>query len=136
MLACKYIADVHNVCADESLGFWIPKEVRHSGLQDILAFLEYPFYEPILYLDSDESFLSSKEKPGWWVGVANNVRDALTFKILSEDTHQVLHCSVLVHPAKDDHFKKKHDCFKPNPDPVSKDKEKDPENAPALTFGQ
>jgi hypothetical protein len=24
LLACEYIADVHNVCADESLGYWIP----------------------------------------------------------------------------------------------------------------
>jgi hypothetical protein len=26
----------------------------------------YCFYEPILYLDCDASFLSSEEKPGWW----------------------------------------------------------------------
>ena len=47
---------------------------EHTGANsalDISAFLEYRFYEPILYLDSDETFPSSKEKPGWWVGVAN-----------------------------------------------------------------
>ena len=104
------------MCADESLGFWIPREVQHGGVQDISAFLEYRFYEPMLFLDSDESFPSSKEKPGWWVGVANNVGDALTFKILTEDTHQVLHRSV-VHPAKDDKCKNKRVHFEPDPDP-------------------
>jgi hypothetical protein len=116
LLACEYIADVHNVCADESIGYRIPREVRHGGLQDISAFLEYRFYEPVLYLDSDETFPSSKEKPGWWVGVANNVGDAMTFKILTEDTHKVVHRSV-IRPAKDDRFKNKRVRFEPDPEP-------------------
>ena len=81
--------------ADETLGYRIPREVRHGGLQDISAFLEYWFYEKIFYLDSDQSFPSSKEKPGWWVGVASNVDDAMTFKVLTEDTNKVVHHSVL-----------------------------------------
>lgn len=64
LLACEYIADVHNICADESLGHRIPREIRHGGLQDISAFLEYRFYEHVMYLDSDTSFPSSKEKSG------------------------------------------------------------------------
>ena len=66
-----------------------------------LLFLEYKFYERVFYLDSDQSFLSTKEKTGWWVGVASNVRDTMTFKILMEDTRHVVHQSV-VHPASDD----------------------------------
>jgi hypothetical protein len=118
LLACEYIADVHNVCADESLGYRIPREVRHGGLQDISAFLEFRFYEPVLYLDSDETFPSTKEKPGWWVGVAHNIGDALTYKILTEDTHKVVHRSV-VHLAKDDRFKNKRVRFEPDSEPVS-----------------
>ena len=90
-LACKYIADVHNICADETLGYQIPWELCHGGLQDISAFLEYCFYEKVFYLDSDQSFHSTKEKAGWWVGVASNVGDAMTFKILTEDTRHVVH---------------------------------------------
>jgi hypothetical protein len=80
LLACAYIADVHNVCADESMNYQIPCKLQHGGLQDISAFLEYHFYEPILYLDCDASFLSSKEKPGWWVEVANNVGRSFVVK--------------------------------------------------------
>jgi hypothetical protein len=137
LLACEYIADVHNVCADESLGFRIPKEVRHGGMQDISAFLEYRFYEPVLYLDTDESFPSSKEKPGWWVGVANNVGDALTFKILTEDTHKVIHRSV-VRPAKDDRFRNKRVRFEPegDSDPSSKEEGDGGQDEPGLQFGR
>ena len=134
LLACEYIADVHNMCADESIGYRIPREVRHGGLQDISAFVEYRFYEPILYLDSDETFPSSKEKPGWWVGVANNVGDAMTFKILTEDTHKVIHRSV-IRPAKDDRFKNKCVRFEPDSDTNPKD-EDDDDDAPGLVFAR
>jgi hypothetical protein len=105
LLAFKYITDVHNVCANESLNYQIPRKLRHGGLQDISAFLEYHFYEPILYLDCDASFPSSKEKQGWWVGIANNVGDSLTFKTLTEDSNKMIHCSV-VRPTLDDCFQK------------------------------
>ena len=134
LLACEYIADVHNVCADESIGYHIPREVRHGGLQDISAFLEYRFYEPVLYLDSDETFPSSKEKPGWWVGVANNVGDTMTFKILTEDSHKVVHRSV-IRPAKDDRFKNKRVRFDPKPDPDPTDEDDDTDE-PGLTFAR
>lgn len=115
LLACEYIADVHNVCADESINYQIPRELRHGGLQDISAFLEYRFYEPILYLDSDSSFPSTKEHVGWWVGVASNVGDALTYKVLTDDTRKVIHRSVL-RPATDDRFRNKRVRFEPPPD--------------------
>jgi hypothetical protein len=113
LLACEYIADVHNICADESLGHRIPRELRHGGLQDISAFLEYRFYEHVMYLDSDTSFPSSKEKSGWWVGVADNVGDAMTFKILTEDSQQVIHRSV-IRPSSDDRFRNKRVRFEPD----------------------
>ena len=123
---------------DESIGYRIPREVRHGGLQDISAFLEYWLYEPGLYLDSDETFPSSKEKPGWWVGVANNVGDAMTFKILTEDTHKVVHRSVIC-PAKDDCFKNKRVRFEPDPDPKPDPNpadEDDETEKPGLTFAR
>jgi hypothetical protein len=106
-------------------------------MQDISAFLEYRFYEPVLYLDTDESFPSSKEKPGWWVGVANNVGDALTFKILTEDTHKVIHRSV-VRPAKDDRFRNKRVRFEPegDSDPSSKEEGDGGQDEPGLQFGR
>jgi hypothetical protein len=134
LLACEYIADIHNVCADESIGYRIPREVRHGGLQDISAFLEYRFYEPIFYLDSDETFPSSKEKPGWWVGVARNVGDTMTFKILTDDSHKVVHRSV-IRPAKDDRFKNKRVRFESTPTPDLKDEDETLDDT-GLTFGR
>jgi hypothetical protein len=133
LLACEYITDVHNLCADESLNYQIPRELRHGGLQDISAFLEYRFYEPILYLDSDTSFPSSKEKPGWWVGVASNVGDALTFKVLTEDSNKVIHRSVL-RPALDDRFQNKRVRFDPDPDPC--ELSADDDDDPGLSYGR
>lgn len=130
LLACEYIADVHNVCADESLNHQIPRELRHGGLQDISAFLEYRFYEPVFYLNSDVSFPSSKEKAGWWVGVASNVGDSLTYKILTDDTHKIIHRSVL-RPATDDRFQNKRTRFEP---PVETDSE--PPATDTLTFNR
>ena len=75
LLACEYIANVHNISADKTIGYQIPCELCHGGLQDISAFLEYKFYECVFYLDSDQSFPSTKEKTGWWVGVTSNVRE-------------------------------------------------------------
>ena len=88
LLACEYIADVHNLCADETLGHQIPWEVWHRGLQDISTFLEYQFYEKVSYLDSDWLFPSSKEKASWcWVGVTLNIGETMTFKVLTKDTN-------------------------------------------------
>jgi hypothetical protein len=122
LVACEYISDVHNICADESISYQIPKEARHGGIQDISAFLEYKFYEEILYLDSDETFPSMKEKPGWWVGVAQNVGDAMKFKILTEDTKKIIICSI-IRPAKNNHFQNKWVQFEPTPDEPDDDAE-------------
>jgi hypothetical protein len=129
LAACEYIADVHNICSDETINHQIPLEARHGGLQDISAFLEYKFYEEILYLDSDESFPSSKEKPGWWLGVAHNVGDIMTFKILTHDTEKII-CRSVLRPARDDRFKNKRVRFEPDPE----DPDISPSPEVALTY--
>ena len=63
----------------------------------LLIFLHmccFHFWEKIYYHVPDNSFPESKELPGYFLGVANNVGDALTFIILSED-RQHLHRSVI-----------------------------------------
>jgi hypothetical protein len=92
-------------------------------MQDISAFLEYKFFEENLYLDPDESFPSSKEKPGWWLGVAHNVGDTMTFKILTNDNKKIIFRSVL-RPAKDDRFPNKRVRFEPDSEEVDNADEK------------
>ena len=83
--AMIYIDLVNNSTADELLKWITPFEKRHGYTPDISALLCFHFYEKILYLDFDEKFPSSKEKPGYIIGIAMNVGDALTFKILTDD---------------------------------------------------
>ena len=47
------------------------------------------------YLDYQEVYPDTKEKPGYWVGITDNVGDILTYKILTDHTQQVLHRSVV-----------------------------------------
>ena len=47
------------------------------------------------YLDAEIPFPNSKEKAGRFVGIAENVGDALTFWVLTEDTGQLIARSVL-----------------------------------------
>lgn len=79
-------------------------------------------------------FPSSKEKAGWWVGVTNNVGDSMTYKVLTQESQQIIHRRVL-RPAKDDRFKKKCIRLEPDPDPIPDDSEPKVESG-ALTFGQ
>ena len=57
----------------------------------------FEFYERIYYLDSEEKYPHTKEQHGRFMGVADQVGDALTFTILTED-NKLLTCSV-VHSA-------------------------------------
>ena len=43
------------------------------------------WFEPVLYLDPVAKFPETTERPGYFVGFADNVGDALTFKILKND---------------------------------------------------
>jgi hypothetical protein len=54
----------------------------------------YYWFEPVLYLDLVSSFPETTERPAYFVGFADNVGDALTFKILKNDLVTVLDRSV------------------------------------------
>ena len=66
---------------------------------DISALLQFSFNKKVLYANRNASFPASKEKLGWWMGVAENKGDTLTYWILTEDG-QLLARS-LVRPLKD-----------------------------------
>jgi len=61
---------------------------------DISELLLFTFNEWIYYLEAEISFPGSKEKAGHFVEIAENVGDALTFWILTEDPEQVIARSV------------------------------------------
>jgi len=88
-LSCyEYLATVQ-------LEYCTPIEALTGQTPDISALISFHFWEPVNFLDpTDEEFPSAtKEKSGRFVGIAESVGDAMTYKILTDDTKQVLYCS-------------------------------------------
>jgi hypothetical protein len=77
-LAIKYLADIHNITYDPTLGT-TPYQCRYGLIPDISSYLQYSFWEPIVYQDHEDIWPSTKERPGRWVGIVHNVGDTLTY---------------------------------------------------------
>jgi hypothetical protein len=61
---------------------------------DISPMLYFSFYKPVYYLVDKTTFLPEiKELCGRWVGVSENVGHFMTYKILTDDTRQIIHRS-------------------------------------------
>jgi hypothetical protein len=58
-----------------------------EDITDICHFLMFYSFEPVLYLDPVSKFQypETTEGPGYFIGFADNVGDALTFKMLKND---------------------------------------------------
>src|SRR5688572_21909453 len=95
-LAVQYVADVHNICSDLNLPDQMtPLQYKTGVTPDISVYLQFTFWQPILDLDHESNWPSSKERSGRWVGVAHNIGDALTFWILDDQNKQLLAKSVV-----------------------------------------
>ena len=100
-MAAVYVADVHNICSDPSLpDEMTPLQYQQGVTPDISAYLQFTFWQPILYLDHETKWPASKEKSARWVGVAHSIGDALTFWIIDDQSKQLLARSV-VHPFEE-----------------------------------
>jgi len=70
----------------------LPAATRWTN--DISPLLQYAFYEAVYYKDETAPFPSgSKERCGSWVRVSEHVGSTMTFKILTDNTLKVIHCS-------------------------------------------
>jgi hypothetical protein len=78
---------------------------QEGGTPDISHILMFYWFEPVLYLDPVSKFQypETTERPGYFVGFADNVGVALTFKILKNDLVTVLHRSVVRSAADASH---------------------------------
>ena len=89
--------------ATESLGWKTPLEVLTGNTPDISQLLQFQFYEPVYYATA--AALSYADKPkfpsetcegsGRIVGFGENVGDAFTYKILTDDTNVVIYRSAV-----------------------------------------
>ena len=92
----KHLSEIHNLCSDPNLPNEItPFEARRGITPDISASLQFSFYERVLYLDSEVSWPTTKERSGRWIGVSTNVGDHLTYYILDDQSKQILARSVV-----------------------------------------
>ena len=69
-------------------------------MPDISPWLCYHFWQPVYYLDLEQTFPDSRERPGYFVEVSENIGDALTFEVRDAVTNHKVAKSV-VRPAND-----------------------------------
>ena len=79
-----YVVYLLNRVAMESLGWRTPMEMALGGTPDLSALLQFKFYEPVYYHDPiGNKFPETTEKIGYFVGIAENKGDELTFWVLT-----------------------------------------------------
>ena len=69
-----------------------PLEALEGSTPDISPLLHFSFWDPVYYRLDDSDFPSdSTEWRGHWVGTAENVGHAMTYRILTNDTKKVIY---------------------------------------------
>ena len=102
-----YVVYLLNHIAVKGLGWRTPIEVATGETPDISNLMQFHWYKKVYYHDPVASFPESKEKLGRFVGIAEHVGDTLTYKILTEDSNQVI-CRLVVQSAEKDMKFKNH----------------------------
>ena len=86
LLALKYKCFLKNHTAHESLGWRTPSEWLLGYTPDISVLLIFVFWEPVYYAVNEATWPEDPhEALGRFVGIADTVGAAVTFKILTED---------------------------------------------------
>ena len=97
-----YVAYVLNRVSDPSLNHRQPIFAATGRRGDISALLSFCWLEPVYYKIDDTSFPSEcPEGLGYWVGVAEYVGHAMTYRIWNKKSGRILHRSA-VRAAKTD----------------------------------
>ena len=103
MIHASYILN-HVSC--DVLGGNVPLGMLYGVSPDISILLLYTFYQPVFYATHNQSYPSaSEERAARWVGFGEQVGDALTHKLLDDDTKKILYRSAVrpsdsAHPNK------------------------------------
>jgi hypothetical protein len=95
LLCVQYVAELLNHLSNKNLDGLTPLAKLYGVTPDISAFLGFRFYEPVLFAAENQWPSASQERAGRWVGVAMNVGDALTYKILTDDTGEIIYRSAV-----------------------------------------
>jgi hypothetical protein len=100
LLCIEWCADVMNMTAKKSIGWQTPLEVLTGETTDISIALCFLFWDVIYvkryknkHYQGQVGSEESSEIRGQFVGFSKNVGHALTFKILTDDTQNIIHRS-------------------------------------------
>ena len=72
-----------------------PRQYRTGVTPDISAFLQFKLWDCILYLDPEAPWPFFNERTAYWVGVTENIGDALTYWIYDDQMKCLLARSVV-----------------------------------------
>ena len=93
MIHASYIL---NHLSWEALDGNVPLGMLYGVSPDISILLLYTFYQPVFYATHNQSYPSaSEERAARWVGFGERVGDALTHKLLDDDTKKILYRSAV-----------------------------------------
>ena len=103
MIHASYIL---NLLFCEALDGNVALGMLYDVSPDISILLLYTFYQPVFYATHNQSYPSaSDERAARWVGFGEHVGDALTHKLIDDDTKKILYRSAVrssdsAHPNK------------------------------------
>ena len=106
LLCMIHASYIRNHLSCEALGGHVPLGMLYGVSPDISIILLYTFYQPVFYATHNQSYPSaSEERAARWVGFGEHVGDALTHKLLDDDTKKILYRSAVrpsdsAHPNK------------------------------------
>ena len=94
LLAITYVVFLYNHLAHASLNWATPMQAYSGSTPDITSLLQFHFYQSVYYHLDDSAFPSdSTEAEAFFVGISENVGDALTYTLLTKDTKKIIHRS-------------------------------------------
>ena len=95
LLVLECVCFIRNHTARERLGWRTPVEWLLGYTPDITVMLIFHFWEPVYYAANEAEWPSdNREALGMFVGIADCVGHAITFKILTKD-HKIINRSVV-----------------------------------------
>ena len=105
LLCMMYVCYILNRIASSALSGITPLQALSGVSPDIIILTLFKFFEPVYYATHNQfsNFPSkSEERKGYFVGFSEHVGDAMTFKVLTADTHKVIYRSAVRSAADPD----------------------------------
>ena len=91
LLTLLYVCFIINHTATSTLNWRTPLERLTGTTPDISPLLQFQWWEQVYYKLDDSDFPSDmQEKRARFVGIAEHVGHAMTFKMFTDDTHKVI----------------------------------------------